>query len=352
MVLIVRLVSGVVFVGSVALVSVVAWSQSEDAALEFLKTFDEETAKIATFQFDNEKERKDWSNLPARMHPRNGLSFGEMTEEQKSAALMLLKTGLSPQGFSKVTNVMKLDDILAEIRRDHTTFGSDKYWMAIFGKPDVVLPWGWQLDGHHLAVNFTAVNGESNITPMFFGAEPEMVSDGDYKGMRIFAEERTKAFTFMNSLDNEQRAKAILSETIPTGIFEGPGERGALKNMEGIRASELSDPQRELLWHLIDEYLNNAAVPTAQSQRKKILADGDESLHFAWMGPVDENANVYFRVHGPSLLIEYDNVFLGRVRNRNTYSNHIHTILREPSNDFGDDLLRKHYAESDHHRQE
>ena len=350
MVSIVHLNSRLVFIALIFIFDAVAWSQSEEAGRKFLDTLDDETRADATFQFDNEKERKDWSNQPARMHPRNGLSFEKMTKEQESAALTLLRSCLGPEGYSKVTSVMKLDDILAAIRRDPNTFGSGKYWMAVFGEPDSTLPWAWQLDGHHLAVNFTAVNGETSITPMFFGAEPEIVPEGEHKGMRIFAEERAKAFNFVNSLDSEQRAQAVLSETIPAGIFEGPGEQGALKNKEGIRASELNHSQRKLLWDLIDEYLNNAAAPIAQSHREKILTDGDDSLYFAWMGPLDENANVYFRVHGPSVLIEYDNVFLRRDRNRSAYSNHIHTILRDPSNDFGEDLLRNHYAESDHHR--
>lgn len=188
------------------------------------------------------------------------------------------------------------------------------------------------------------------MTPMFFGAEPEAVLRGEHKGMRVFGAEREKAFAFMNTLSKKQLKKVVLSETIPEAIFEGPTVGGTLKEMEGIQALKLTDEQRKLLWVLIDEYLNNAPEAVAKLQRAKIVADGNANLYFAWMGAIDEGANVYFRVHGPSILIEYDNVFVGRRPNRSQYSNHIHTILREPSNDFGDDLLRKHYAESDHHR--
>ncbi|MFP6584842.1 MAG: DUF3500 domain-containing protein, partial [Candidatus Hydrogenedentota bacterium] len=216
--------------------------------------------------------------------------------------------------------------------------------------PDAEKPWGWQLDGHHLAVNFMSVNGQSSMTPMFFGAEPEVVLEGEHEGMRVFSEKREKAFSLMKSLDPEQRGKVVLAETIPAAMFEGPGAGGTLDTMEGITASELTDPQRQLLWILINEYLDNAPEDIATAQRAKIIADGEETLHFAWMGSVDEKSNVYFRVHGPSVLIEYDNVFVGRRPDRSQYSNHIHTILREPSNDFGDDLLRKHYEEHEHHR--
>jgi len=336
-------------------ITVNAWSQSEKAGHEFLESLDGETAKEVAFDFDNEKERKDWSNLPARMHKRNGLSFGEMTDVQKIAAYQLLEMGLSSQGYAKVVGVMQLDDVWARAvdkRRagqGSAMFGSDKYWMAVFGTPAPKEPWGWQLDGHHLAVNYMAVAGTANLTPMFFGAEPDVVLSGPYAGWRIFAKERSKAFAFVRSLSKGQINSAVLANEIPSGIFEGPGAGGALDKMEGIRASDLSEVQRALLWSLIDEYLNNAPHEVAAKQRTKIVADGEDQLYFAWMGPIDEKANIYFRVHGPSVVIEYDNVFAGRA-DRSAYSNHIHTILREPSNDFGDDLLRKHYEESDHHR--
>lgn len=333
-----------------------AWAQPEKAGNKFLESLDGKSAEKATFEFDNENERKDWSNLPARMHKRNGISFGEMSDAQKIAAYRLLESGLSSQGYSKVTGAMRLDDIWADVINERRAgqgsamFGSDKYWMAVFGTPDPAKPWGWQIDGHHLAVNFTSVNGVPVLTPMFFGAEPDVVLTGPYAGWRIFAAERSKAFALIESLDDAQQSKAILADKVPGAIFEGPGAGGALDKMEGITASDLNDEQRTLLWSLIDEYLNNAPHEVAATQRTKIAADGNEQLHFAWMGPIDDKANIYFRVHGPSVLIEYDNVFAGRA-DRSAYSNHIHTILREPSNDFGEDLLRKHYAESEHHRE-
>jgi hypothetical protein len=332
-----------------------SWAQPHEAANAFLESLDEKQADAAAFEFDNEDERKDWSNLPGGMHPRNGLTFGNMNDAQKIAAYRLLESSLSSQGYHKVTGVMRLDDIWRDAvnarmaGRGSAMFGSDKYWLALFGQPDADGPWGWQIDGHHLAVNFTSVDGENSLTPMFFGAEPETVLTGPYAGWRIFAKERAKAFALMNAFSPEQREKAVLSETIPPDIFEGPAKGGALDEMEGIQASELDEEQRKLLWSLIDEYLNNAPAEVAQKHRDKILADGDETLWFAWMGPVDGQENIYFRVHGPSVLIEYDNVFAGPA-DRSQYSNHMHTIIRDPGSDFGEDLLRKHYAESEHHR--
>ncbi len=333
-----------------------ASAQSERAGQLFLESLDEESAANATFEFSNETERKDWSNLPARMHKRNGLSFGEMDDAQKIAAYRLLEAGLSSQGYGKVAGVMRLDDVWADVVNQRRAgqgsamFGSGMYWMAIFGKPDAEKPWGWQLDGHHLAINFTSVNGTPILTPMFFGAEPDVVLGGPYAGWRIFGAERAKGLAVVHALNDKQRSAAVLADKVPGAIFEGPVAGGALNTMEGIRASELNDSQKTLLWSLIDEYLNNAPHDVAETQRAKIIADGEENLYFAWMGPLDEDANIYFRVRGPSVLIEYDNVFAGPPAGGKGYSNHIHTILREPSNDFADDLLRKHYAESDHHR--
>jgi hypothetical protein len=326
-----------------------AWGQSDVAGQNYLDSLDDDAKAKTSFEFDNIDERKDWSNLPGRMHTRNGLSYGEMSDEQKAAANDLLKSGLSERGYEKASGVMKLDSIWGEIRRSPKVFNSDYYWIAIFGMPDPVAPWGWQLDGHHLAINFVTAGGQTSMAPMFFGAEPEVVPSGPHKGFQIFDVERKKAFALINSLDPEQRKKTILSDTIPEAIFEGPTAGGTLKKREGIRASELTDSQRDLLWALINEYLDNANHHTAETQRAKIVADGVEELYFAWMGATEENENVYFRVHGPSVLIEYDNVFVGRA-DRDQYSNHIHTILREPSNDFGEDLLRKHYEENEHHR--
>ncbi len=332
-----------------------SWAQSDDAGREFLETLDDDASKKVSFDFTDEKERRDWSNLPGGMHKRNGLSFGEMSDAQKIAAYRLLETGLSSQGYGKVTGVMRLDDVWADIVNEQrpgqgsALFGSDKFWMALFGVPDPSKPWGWQIDGHHLAINFAAVDGVENLTPMFFGAEPDVVPTGPYAGWRIFAAERSKAFALIKSLNEDQKSKAVLADKVPSGIFEGPGAGGALDKMEGIRASELDDAQRTLLWSLIDEYLNNAPGETAATHRAKIVGDGDTQLYFAWMGPIDEHENIYFRVHGPSVVIEYDNVFAGPA-DRSKYSNHIHTILRDPTDDFAEDLLRKHYAESDHHR--
>ena len=323
-----------------------------DAAEAFTSSLDTDSAQKVLFEFGNETERKDWSNIPVAGHPRNGLSLEDLSDAQKILAHRLIDSALSTQGYAKVYGLIQLDDILGVLMEESRPgtgqyFGSEKFWLAIFGKPGGKDPWGWQLDGHHLAINTTVVGDRLSLTPMFLGVEPDVVPRGPYAGLQILGAERRKALALMRSLSTDQRSHAILSNSIPLDIFEGPGRAKSLTKFEGITAAQMSNDQRALLWALIDEYLENCAERVASTRKAKIRADGDASLYFAWMGPIAEEANVYYRVHGPSILIEYDNTSVGE---DGEYSNHVHTILREPSNDFGEDILHRHYEESEHHQ--
>jgi hypothetical protein len=324
-----------------------------EAAKAFVASLGPEESKKALFDFDDEVERKHWSNVPVAAQPRNGLGIGDMNDAQKIAAHRLIDSALSSQGYAKVSGLIQLDDICRDLmEQSHPGagiyFGSDKFLLAVFGKPGGDAPWGWQLDGHHLAVNTTVVGDQVSSTPIFFGAEPDVVPRGPYAGLQILGAERQKALAVIRSLTADQRSKAVLSDSIPSDIFEGPGRAKSLKEYEGITAAKMSSDQRALLWVLIDEYLNNCTEEVASARRAKIQADGDAALYFAWMGPTTEDGNLYYRVHGPSIIIEYDNTSVGE--SPEVYSNHLHTILREPSNDYGEDLLRRHYEESDHHQ--
>jgi len=324
-----------------------------EAARAFVSSLGSEESEKALYEFDNEKERKDWSNVPVSALPRNGLSMGELNDAQKIAAHRLIDSTLSTQGYAKAYGLMQLDDIWSVLMEEThpgtgVYFSSDKFLLAIFGKPGGDEPWGWQLDGHHLAINTTVVDGQVTLTPIFLGAEPDVVPRGPYAGLQILGAERRKGLAVIKSLTSEQQSKAVLSESIPEDLFEGTGQAKSLKKFEGIPAAEMSSDQRAKLWVLIDEYLDNCPQEVASARRAKIRADGAAALYFAWMGPIAEEANLYYRVHGPSIIIEYDNTSVGSLRDG--YSNHLHTILREPSNDYGEDLLRRHYEESEHHQ--
>ncbi len=330
------------------------------AAQVFLESLPPELREKAQAPFEGEA-RMIWSyglnNIPI-MEPRlEGVTMGEMSESQRGHAHRLVACGLSSQGYQKSTAIMRLDDILAEKKYDlifgadeDTPIGSLYYWLAIFGNPRTDDLWSWQFEGHHLVLNFTFVNGDIAMTPAFFGADPSHVPDGRYAGWRILGREVDHAFDFMESLSDEQRATAVLSTELPRGLFTGPGRRDGLQEFEGLSASELDGRQLAFLWRLIEEYIFSMDRELVQRQVREIEDDGLETLYFAWMGPTVRGSAIYYRIHGPSILVEFDNTLNNRSEAREPDPNHIHTVYRQPGNDFGDDFLRRHYETSADHK--
>ena len=244
---------------------------------------------------------------------------------------------------------MHREDILLRGRAASSDppFGTGKYYLGVFGKPGTDKRWGWQFDGHHLALNFTVVDGVMTGAPALWGAQPDLIETGDEAGWRVFAAERAKGYALVHSLTEQQRPKAILSDKLPPGLFTGPQRDKALQTMEGLPASAMTPAQQAMLWSLIDEYVNNQAEPVALAHHRKIERDGFGKVRFLWMGSTDPARSCYFRVHGPSILIEYDNT--GACREERD-SNHIHSMFRDPSNDYGEDLLKRHYQTVPHAR--
>ncbi len=345
------------------------WPASVDAATDadcrraaqfFLGGLSEELRAKAQAPFEGEA-RKVWSyglNNIAIMEPRlEGVTIGEMTEAQRKAAYRLIACGLSGQGYQKSASIMRLDDILAEKKfelifgaDDDTPIGSSFYWLAVFGDPWTEDPWSWQLEGHHLVLNFTFVNGIVAVTPAFFGADPSRVPDGAYAGWRILGGEVDRAFDFIEALSDEQREAAVLSPDLPRGLFTGPGQRDVVLEYEGLSAADLDGRQLAFLWRVIEEYVLSMNQQAAQEQVRQIEEDELDTLHFSWMGPTARGSAIYYRIHGPSLLIEFDNTLNNRSEAREPDPNHIHTVYRQPGNDFGDDLLRRHYETSPDHQ--
>jgi len=334
------------------LLGLAAYSESggmTSAARRFLDALPAEARAKAQFAFEDE-ERKDWSNLPAS-YARKGLPLEAMDDRARKAAQELLRASLSSQGYLKAAGVVHREAVLiASARPDAAAraqqmFGTGKYYLGVFGNPGVDKRWGWQFDGHHLALNFTAVGDQVTGAPALWGAQPDEILSGTEAGWRVLAAERAKGLALMAALDAKQRAKAVLSEKRPEGIFTGPKRDKALQKIEGLAAAGLSASQRALLWSLIDEYVGNQTEAVAAAHRKKIERDGFAKVHFSWMGPVDGAKSFYFRVHGPSILIEYDNT--GEPKDGSD-SNHIHSMFRDPSNDYGEDLLKRHYEAVPH----
>lgn len=328
------------------------------AANNFLSALTPEQRQKATYEFKDE-ERFDWHFIPK---PRKGLPFKEMTAGQQKLAHALLSSGLSQKGYAKAETIMSLDEILAAIEKGKgPTRDSDLYFFTIFGIPAVhvvsaetgsVNPtkksgaadaeaWGWRVEGHHLALNFV-VRGDKvlSATPTFMGSNPAEVKDGPRKGLRLLGREEDLGRELVKCLNEDQRKVAIFSETAPKEIITGNSRKVDPLKPEGLAAGKMTKAQREILTTLVKEYAQRHRAEVADEDLKKIDKAGWNQVHFAWAGGLELGAGHYYRVQGPTFLMEYDDT--------QNNANHIHTVWRDFANDFGDDVLKRHYEEVKH----
>ena len=333
-----------------------AWQMTE-AAQALLAALSPEEREDVHFALDDDTARSNWSNLPATFVERNGLRLGDLSDKQRRLLHDLLRASMSSQGYQKLAGVIRLDDILhdeasAAAERGERgppprlieSWTAENYWFAFFGEPGTEANWAWQITGHHLGANFTVAGERVGFTPLFLGAEPYEIMQGPYAGWRVLSHEADRGFELVQTLDEAQRSRAVLSPDVPRDVLAGPGRKGALEEFEGLPASDLSEAQQALLWALVEEYVANADRDAAAAQLAKIEADGLDSLYFAWMGSVESpSERHYYRVHGPSVLIEY----VVEEGIGSDAANHVHSIVRDPSNDYGEDWLGTHYRE--HH---
>lgn len=327
--------------------------QCASAASVFLDALDDEQRQSAAHPFAI-PERRAWAYVTGSKTRKQGLAIGDMTDEQRVFAHRLMQCGLSTQGYQKSAGIMRMDDLVREniatiITSGAIEIGKEFYWLAIFGEPDTAEPWGWQLEGHHLALNFTSIDGSLAVTPTFMGADPAEVQSGSLAGWRLLGGEEDRAYALIAALTEEQRRQAVIGDEIPRGIFTAPGRANALKGYSGLSAASMNAPQRQLLWLLIDEYVQNVAPVVADQIIGEILQDGWDRLYFAWMGSTEYGGVMYYRIHGPSLLIEFDHASTVLAPRLGPNANHIHTIMRIPGADFGEDLLQQHYLNSPAH---
>ncbi len=316
------------------------------AAQAFLETLSPELQTQVTFPFEGE-DRFRWHYVPQEMFPRKGVNIKDLTVAQRKAVHTLLRSALSSQGYLKATHIMQLERILGEIEKVMATGGFHRdpelYWLMLFGAPSRDKPWGWRMEGHHLSLNFSAITSELiATTPAFMGSNPATVPDGAAAGLRILGAEEDLARELLASLEESRRARAIIETTAPQDIVTENSRKVNLRAATGLPASAMTETQRGLLWRLIEEYVQNMQRDLAHMQLEKIKNAGIEKIHFAWAGSLERGKEHYYRVHGPTLLIEYDNT--------QNNANHIHAVCRDLEDDFGVDLLRKHYEESEHHR--
>jgi hypothetical protein len=308
------------------------------AASAFLATLaPAERAKVQ-LAFDSD-ERFNWFYIPKE---REGLPLKQMTPAQQKAALHLIETGLSQKGYSKAQAIRALDLVLAEIEKDPVRRDPEKYYLTLFGEPSATGTWGMRWEGHHISLHWTLVNGIAiATTPQFFGSNPAEVRAGPQKGTRVLSAEEDLGRALVTALTADQKAVAIIAAAAPNDLLTTNTRKAAIQENTGLAYKDMTTAQRGMLLALIDEYASTQPKAQAAERVAKLKKAGLDGVKFGWMGGTEKGAPHYYRVQGPTFLIEYDCVQNG--------ANHIHAVWRDFDGDFGLDLLEQHYKKSAHH---
>jgi hypothetical protein len=315
-----------------------------DAAVRFLASLTDEQRSRTTFSVDDEEWRK-WNNV--HRYARQGVSFKEMTGPQRELGFAMMRAGLSAKGFEKSRDVMKLNGYVAELVKTPEEYGEFLYHLTVMGTPSDKQQWGWQLDGHHLIVNYFVLGDQVVMTPAFMGSEPVIATTGQYAGTKVLQDEQDMGLAFMQSLTPEQQKQATLetSKTANNALSQAFRDNLQL-DYAGLRVSTLSAPQRGRLLALIQEYVGNMDGGHARVKMDEVRKHLDATW-FAWIGGSSRDDVFYYRIHSPVVLIEFDHqtpVALGGPRVPGKL--HVHTVVRTPNgNDYGKDLLRQHYEQ-------
>jgi hypothetical protein len=302
------------------------------AANEFLATLTEAQRKSVLFAFDDQEQRVRWSNLPVRMVPRKGLSMGELSAPQRTAATALLASTLSRRGFEKVQEIVEGDEVLKTAGGgSNPMFGRDLFYVSILGTPSEKSPWMLQFGGHHLALNVTIAGEHGILTPSLTAAQPALY-ERNGKTVRPLGQENDKAFALLAALDEGQQKQAILTYKVADLVL-GPGQDGKKIQPEGLKASGMNERQKAMLLDVIAEWAGIANESAAAARMAEIKAGIGETW-FAWSGPTTatpgKSGTSYYRIQGPALVIEYAPQPLG-----GDPTLHVHTIYRDPTNDYG-----------------
>jgi Protein of unknown function (DUF3500) len=304
-------------------------------ANEFLGTLSPELKSQAVFPLKHE-ERFNFNFVPLT---RKGPTFNEFNEQQKKAALDLLKASLSEQGFKKAVDIMELEKALIIIEKqapDSRYRDPLNYHFCIFGTPIADKAWGWKFEGHHVSVNFVSTEGKIvSSTPSFFGSNPGIVRIEEQKGKQVLKLESELALAFVNSLSAEQLKTVRFSEDAPKEIISGNMRKASNIEPLGLSFKEFSGEQKKNFLQLLDVFVRNYELGFSNTLMEKIKKAGMDNLSFAWAGGLKYGLPHYYRIQGPMLLIEYDNI--------QNNANHVHTTVRDLTNDFAEDILREHY---------
>ncbi len=320
----------------------------KDAADAFIAGLTPEQRGVTVFSVDDSEWRR-WNNV--HRATRAGIGFKEMTEAQRTRAFNLLKAGLSAKGLEKTRNVMRLNETIAEMTKRVDEYGEWLYHLTVMGQPHATEPWGWQLEGHHLIVNYFVLGDQVVMTPAFMGSEPVIAESGKYAGTKVLQDEQQKGLALMQALSPDQQQKALLEPGRKiVNKAQGQAFRDNLQLAQaGIRASEIDPKQRALLTEIVAEFVGNMADGHAKVRMEEVRAHLDDT-YFGWIGDHGPDSVFYYRIHSPVILIEFDHqtpVALSGPKEANRQ--HIHSVVRTPNgNDYGKDLLRLHYERHKH----
>lgn len=322
------------------------------AAANFLGTLD--TAQLSRTHYAvDDPEWRNWSNVDVGIFARHGVSLEEMTPAQKAAAWDLLGASLSAEGVAQTRDIMKTEQTLLELNGEPLRYAEEKYYFTVMGVPSETEPWGWQLDGHHLVINFFVLGDQVVMTPAFWGGEPVVTQSGMHEGNVIMRDEQDQGLALMQSLNRSQQAVATIDpDKTRNNQLAAANEDNLTLDYEGLPGRELSSAQKVQLLNLIRVYVANLRTPHAEITMDEIGQHIDDT-YFAWIGNAEDDAIFYYRIHSPVILIEFDHQNPVGTLQLNTpgtpIRDHIHTIVRTPNgNDYGKDLLAQHLAAHPH----
>jgi hypothetical protein len=322
------------------------------AATRFLASLTPEQRQQAAYAFDSD-ERMRWHFIPTETFARKGLTVKEMNPSQRKLAHDLLKAGLSQRGYLTATSIMDLETVLGALEAAQRAAAAqpprgtplvrdpERYFFTVFGNPAGNEPWAWRVEGHHVSLHFAVINGTLVASsPSFFGSNPAEVREGPKKGLRILGAEEDAARALLDALDASQREKAVIEKTAPADMLTMANVDIKPLSPAGLTADMMTPRQRDLLMKLLDVYVGYMPADLAADRLARLKKSGVEKIGFAWAGETEKGKKHYYRVQGPTFLVEYDNT--------QNDGNHIHSVWRDFNGDFGRDLLREHLKSTPH----
>ncbi|MFL3658873.1 MAG: DUF3500 domain-containing protein [Opitutales bacterium] len=321
------------------------------AALSFLEALTKEQRAKTTYEVEDPEWRK-WMNQ--HFYVRQGVGFDEMDAVQRESAFGLLKASLSAKGLKLSRDIMNLNRTLGEMNNDDLEqYNEWLYWITIMGEPSATEPWGWQIDGHHLVINYFVLGDQVVMTPLFVGSEPVVAESGKFKGTAVLQEEQDQALAFMQGFKSEQQdAATIQSDKTRNNNLTEAFKDNVVLDYAGVKVSSFSKKQKAQLLKLIALYVDNMDEGHARVRMDEVEAHLNET-YFAWVGGTSDDAVFYYRIHSPVVLIEFDHQGPVGLRqyfpDRSPNRQHMHVVVRTPNgNDYGKDILRQHHEKHSH----